>query len=112
MQIIKLINQVVAFSLEIGMFIAIGYWGFYQGKTSLTKYSFAIVLTLIAITLWGIFAAPNSEYRLEFSTRIIFELSMFFLASFLIYRIGNLKLAICFGILAIISETIAYIYKQ
>lgn len=112
MQIIKLINQVVAFLLEIGMFIAFGYWGFHQGKTNLLKYSFAIVLPAIAIILWGFFAAPKSEYRLEFPPRIIFELCLFAIASFFLYKTGNSKLAIWFGVIALINEMIAYIFKQ
>ncbi|MEO7044472.1 MAG: YrdB family protein [Ferruginibacter sp.] len=112
MQIIKLINQVIAFFLEIGMFIALGYWGFQQGRTNLTKYSFAVALPIIAIILWGFFAAPKSEYRLEFPIRIIFELCLFAIASFLLYRTGNSKLAIWFAAITLVSEIIAYIFKQ
>jgi hypothetical protein len=112
MQIIKLINQVIAFFLEMGMFISLGYWGFLQGKTNLTKYSFAIALPMIAIILWGFFAAPKSEYRLEFPIRIFFELCLFVIASFLLYRTGNSRLAIWFGAIALVSEIIAYILKQ
>lgn len=112
MQIIKLINQIVAFLLEIGMLIAIGYWGFHQGKTNLTKYSLALALPAIAIILWGFFAAPKSEYRLEFPVRIIFEICLFAIASFLLYKTGNSKLAIWFGAIALVNEIIAYIFKQ
>lgn len=112
MQLLKTLNQVIAFLLEIGMFIAFAYWGFQQGKTNLTKYSFAIALPLIVIVLWGFFAAPTSQYRLEFPIRIIFELLLFSIASFLLYKTGHLTLAVCFGAIALISEIVAFIFKQ
>jgi len=112
MQIIKLINQVVAFLLEIAMIIAIGYWGFHQGRTSLTKYSIAIVLPIVAIILWGFFAAPKSEYRLAFPLRIVFELCLFAIASFLLYQTGNSKLATWFAVIALTNEIVAYFFKQ
>ncbi|MEO6838547.1 MAG: YrdB family protein, partial [Ginsengibacter sp.] len=94
------------------MLIIIGYWGFHQGKTNLTKYSFAIVFPAIAIILWGFFAAPKSEYRLEFPIRIIFELCVFAIASICLYKTGNSKLAIWFGAISLINEMIAYFFKQ
>lgn len=112
MQFIKTINQVVAFIIELGMFAIVSYWGYQQGKTIVAKYSFAIILLIVAIALWGIFAAPNSLYRLEFSMRIIFELFLFSIASFLLYKTGHSTLAVCFGTIALTSEAIAYIFKQ
>lgn len=112
MLIVKLINQVVAFLLEISMFIAVGYWGFYEGKTNVMKYSFALALPAITIILWGIFAAPKSEYRLEFPIRIIFELCLFAVSTILLYKTGNSKLATWFGTLAFLNEILACVFKQ
>lgn len=112
MQILKSLNEILAFLLELAMFFCIGYYGYTKGITVTSKWIIAIICVLIAITLWGIFAAPNSQTRLSFPIRLIFELSMFLIASFLLYKLNYSWLSIWFAILSIISVIIAYFFKQ
>jgi len=112
MQIIRFINQVVAFLLEIAMLISIGYWGFVEGKTILTKYALAIFLPIVATILWGFFAAPKSKYRLKFPLRMIFKLCLFTIASILLYETKNSKIATWFGVIALTNEIIGYFFEQ
>lgn len=112
MQFLKSLNLIIAFLLELAMFSSISYWGFQQGKSTFTKWTLAIVCLAITIALWGILAAPNSQTRLSFPIRLIFEISMFLLASFLLYKLNYTFLAICFALLSIASLTVAYIFRQ
>lgn len=112
MQFLKTINLALAFLLELAMLASIGYWAYLQGKSPLIKWSLAVVLPVLAMILWGIFAAPKSQYRLDFNARIIFELVMFSLAAFLLYKADHPTLALCFAALAVFSITVAFIYKQ
>ncbi len=112
MPFLKNINQILAFSLELGMFFSISYWGFLQGKSTLTKWAIAIACLAIAVTLWGVFAAPNSQTRLTFPIRLIFELFMFLLAAFLLYKLNFTGWSLAFALLSIVSVTIAFIFKQ
>jgi Protein of unknown function (DUF2568) len=112
MQTIKFINQITAFLLEIFMFISLGYLGFIKGKTLLWKYVFLIGLPLIAITLWGFFAAPNSTYRLGHTQRIFFESALFVLTAIFFYKSGYTTLALFFGVIVVLSEAIAFFFNQ
>ena len=112
MQILKIINSVLAFSLELSMFFSISYWGFLQGKTSFSKWAIAIILLAISVTLWGILASPNSQTRLKFPLRLIFEVSMFLIASFLLYKSNLTTLSIWFALLSIVSVSIAFVLRQ
>lgn len=112
MEIIKSVNQLIAFLLELGLFFIVGFWGFRQGQTSIAKYAFAIIFPMMAIVLWGIFAAPKSSNRLAFPVRLIFEMGLFMLASVLLYTTGNTTWAITFALTALISEIIAFVSKQ
>jgi hypothetical protein len=112
MQIIKSINGLVAFSLELVMFFSIAYWGFQQGKSGLTKWIIAITCFAVAVTLWGIFAAPKSTYRIKFPYRILFELFMFSICSLALYKTNNIKLSIIFTITFIISEALAFLMPE
>ena len=112
MKIIKYSNLLIAFLLEIVSIIIISYWGFLQGKTSVSKYTLAILLPLVAIILWGRFAAPASKHRIKFPYRIIFELVFFAIGTFLLYKTGNDNGAMYFGITALLSKAVAFIYHQ
>lgn len=112
MQVLKGLNQVLYFLLELGMLGSFGYAGFQSSQHPVWKYIIAICLPLAAATLWGLFAAPRSEYRLEFHYRTLFALTMFGLAFFLLYRTGQSRLAITLAILALASELTALKFEQ
>ncbi len=102
----------LAFSLELAMFVVLGYWGFQAGKTTFWKYGLAVALPLVAIVLWGIFAAPKSEQRLDTPYRLVFELALFLLAAFLLYKSGFTRLAIGFASAALLCQVLAVVWKQ
>ena len=109
MQAIKIANQSLAFSLELAMLVSLGYYGFQSGKSVFLKYALLIVLPLTTAILWGLFAAPKANYRLGQPARLCLELGLFLITSFLLYRIGNTKWAITFGVLAVISQLVALV---
>ena len=112
MQFLKGLNLLLAFLLELGMFFSISYWGYTQGKSPIAKWTLAIFCLALTITLWGILAAPNSGKRLAFTSRLLFELTMFLLASLSLYKLNFLTLSICFAVLSLISVAMAFIFKQ
>ena len=112
MQLIKGLNQVVYFLLELSMLGAYGYAGFHSSQHTYGKYLLGIGLPLIAAILWGIFAAPRSAHRLAFPYRTLFALTLFGVAFLLLYRTGYPHLAITLGIVALASELIALSLKQ
>ncbi|GAB4029722.1 YrdB family protein [Spirosoma jeollabukense] len=112
MQLLKGLNQLLYFLLELGMLGSFGYAGFQSSQHPVWKYIIALGLPLVAATLWGHFAAPRSSHRLEFPFRSLFALTMFGLAFFLLYRTGQTRLAITLGILALASEVTAIALKQ
>ncbi|HLO42713.1 MAG TPA: YrdB family protein [Leadbetterella sp.] len=112
MQIIKIINQTIAFALELAMLATMGHWGYLQGKSTWSKYGIAAVLVLIAILLWGYFAAPKSANRLSLGYRIIFEFVLFMIATFMLHKSGNTNYAIAFGIIATVNLSLEYYFAQ
>ncbi len=110
--LLKGINQLVYFLVELGMFAALGYVGFHSTTHPYGKYAAAIGLPLVAIVLWGIFAAPKSAYRLEPLYRSVFALTLFGITALLLYKTGNTRLALPFAGVALASELIAFLLKQ
>ena len=112
MIVLKQINLVCAFLLELVMFTALGYAGYKLSSTMWLKIFLAVLFSALAILAWAVFAAPKSEMRLPFTTRIFFELSLFALTSFLLYLSGKTPQAITLFIVALVSEGIAYYFKE
>lgn len=85
----KVINQVVAFSLELCMLYMLGNWGYLHGKGTGWKYGMAIGLPVLAMVLWGYFAAPKSEHRLIFPCLTVFKVVLFSLTAFVWYKLDH-----------------------
>lgn len=111
MQLIKYVYLTLAFLLELVMFFSFSYWGFQKGQSLISKWSLAILFLAVSITLWAIFAAPKATTRLDFPLRLIFELSMFLLAAFALYKLNYSTVALLYAILAILSIAIALVFK-
>ena len=86
------------------MFGSFAYFGFQKGNGLFTKYGFAIILTLLAVVLWAYWAAPKSKNRLTMPYLAMFRLSLFFLASYILYRCGQTKFALILAIVSAVTQ--------
>lgn len=73
-------NLALKFGLELVAIAAFAYWGTTVG-TGFIAVLLAIAAPLVAIFLWGRFAAPMSDTRLPLRARIPFELAVLGLAA-------------------------------
>ncbi|HSN08612.1 MAG TPA: YrdB family protein [Hanamia sp.] len=110
--IIKVLNLAAAFFLEIAMIISFGYFGYHYPQAMLMKYLLMIGLPLIAAILWGFLAAPKSKYRLQKLPRLIFALTLFGAAIFLLNSTGKTTLAAVFAILVVINQMLLFILEE
>jgi hypothetical protein len=111
-EIIKAINLVTAFLLEIAMIVAFGYFGYHYPENFAMKYIFMIGFPLMATILWGFLAAPKSKHRLQKLPRLIFALTIFGAAIFLLNSTGKTMLAAVFAILVIINQLLLFIIEE
>jgi hypothetical protein len=108
MAILRFLHQLLAFSLEMAMLAALGYWGFREGNKSPLKYLLGFGLPIAAITLWALWAAPKSTTRLEQPFLLMFKLVLFGITTFGLYRSGQPHLAYWFAGLALVSVLVEY----
>ena len=81
MDALRAANLAVKFVLEIGAVTALAYWGATVSSNGAVAVVLAIAAPLIAIVLWGRFAAPRAPRRLPLRLRVPFELGVFALAA-------------------------------
>lgn len=112
MNIIRGLNRLIAFLLEITMVISLGYVGYSVAENVYLKYVFAILQPLVAIICWSIYAAPKSAKRLAQPWRMVFRTSMYMICALLLYVTGKTTWATSIVIIAIINEMIAFYFKD
>ena len=86
MPVLRILHQLIAFSLEMAMLAALGYWGFLEGKKAPLKYVLGLGLPIAAIALWAMWAAPKSSSRLEQPYLLLFKLVLYGITTFGLHR--------------------------
>jgi hypothetical protein len=62
---VKQANLVLALLLELGVLVALAYWGFATGATIPVKIVLGMGAPAAVIIVWAIWGAPRSERRLQ-----------------------------------------------
>ncbi len=108
---LKIVNQTIVFLIELIMIGTFAYFGYQIGNSIFAKYALAISLPILAIILWGYWAAPKSVHRIMMPYLALFRLSLFLLASYLLYRCGQNKFAIILAIFSLSTQIASIILE-
>ncbi len=104
-------NLALKFALELAAIGAFAYWGASVGGTAVSVV-LAIAAPALVIALWGVFAAPRSERRLQLKARVPFELSVFCLATLALIAAGASVAAAVFAIAVVVNAVLMTILEQ
>jgi hypothetical protein len=105
--VLKSAVQIVVFLLEILMLVSFGCYGYSIPAALLLRVSLGAGLVITAITLWAVFAAPNSRHRLPLPALAVFRAAMFLAAAFCIYRLGYMNTALIMALLAVATQILS-----
>lgn len=108
--VLRFLHQLLAFSLEMAMLAALGYWGFLEGKKAPLKYILGLGMPIAAIALWAMWAAPKSSSRLEQPYLLLFKLVLYGITAFGLHRSGLAYWSYWFAGLAVISVLVEYFW--
>ena len=111
MPLLKNLNLLVRFLLELSVLASIGYWGF-QFKSWIQKLGAGIGLPILVAVIWGIFVAPKSSHQLPLPYRLIVEFLVFGLGAFVLYASGQTLLSKIFIGIVIVNITFLLVWKQ
>jgi hypothetical protein len=112
MSLLKGLNLTLAFLLELVALGAFAYWGFTATDSTVLNIVLAIGLAVLAIVLWGIFAAPKSTRRLRGGALIAFKVVFFALACAALFAASSPTLGVIFGVAVAVNLVLAYVWKQ
>jgi hypothetical protein len=105
------LSLALKFLVELAAFAAFAYWGASVGSGA-TSVALAIAAPVVAIALWGVFAAPRSKRRLATAARIPFELSVFGLAVVALLVAGATVAAVVLAVLVATSTVLLSRFEQ
>jgi hypothetical protein len=103
---VKNANLALKFLLELCAFAALAYWG------ATISIALAIAAPLLAIVLWGLFAAPRSERRLPVGARIPLEMGIFLLSVAALAAAGLPFLAAVLGFAMVANAVLLTAFSQ
>ena len=108
------INLLIRFLLEVTALFSLGLWGWRQNAGGM-RYLLALGLPIIMALVWGTFAVPKDPSRsgeapiiIPGILRLAIELTIFAIASWVIYDLGNKYLSLIFLLIVAIHYIASY----
>ncbi len=109
---LKTVNLLVRFLLELCILAIFGYWGFKTGSNAFIKFLLGLGAPILFAVAWGTFLAPKSPMRLGDPWLFLLELVIFVLAGWALYSTGKVHLAAAFGVIYLLNRTLMLIWRQ
>ncbi|WP_338448428.1 YrdB family protein [Niallia oryzisoli] len=110
--ILKNINLVIRFLIELCALASLGYWGFITGKGIVAKFFLGIGAPVILAVIWGAFGSPKAAVKLSLPFHLLLELIIFGIPALALYAAGKPQLAWIYGFCVVLNRTFMFIWKQ
>ena len=112
MDVLKVLNLLVRFLLELCMLAAVGYWGFKTQSGWPMKILFGIGLPVLTAVLWGMFIAPKATHPLRGAPRLTLELILLASGAVALFASGKPALGWVYTITLIVNKVLLVLWKQ
>jgi len=112
MDVLKGINLLVRFLLELCLLAAVGYWGFKTHSDWAMKIIFGIGLPILIAVLWGLFVAPRATYPLTGISYLAVELTLLGSGALALFASGKPALGWVYIILVVANKVLLVLWKQ
>jgi hypothetical protein len=105
-------NMLLAFALELGLLVSVGYAVFHSGGPQWLRTVLAALVPLGVLLLWAEYAAPRSVHRLKMPWILLFKIVAFGFAAASLYYAGQPTWAAVYGVLAVAYLAVATATKS
>lgn len=112
MDIIKGINLLVRFLLELCMLAAVGYWGFKTQSGWTMKILLGIGLPVLIAILWGLFVAPRAMYPLDSLPKLLLGLLLLGSGAVALFAGGRAELGWLYFLILVVNQVFLVAWKQ
>ena len=105
---LKWINIALRGIMETGIVLALAYWGYYTGESTPIKILLAILAPIIGFGFWGTVDFRNFGRGSEY-LRLLQELIICALVTYLLFIVEQHLLAWVFGIISVVHHLLVYL---
>ena len=112
MEFIKSLNVGLRFILELTLLFVIAYSSYHIFENTFVRWFLAIALPIAVASIWGYYVAPKSQHILSMPWRSIVVIVLFSLATILLAKAGQGRLAVYFMSVFAINELLIILRKQ
>lgn len=106
-----MLNVALSFLLEVACLTSVGYWMYSLGS-GWFKWVLAVGGPLLLALFWGVFLAPESEYRLGMTAGVLLSTALFLFAAAALHWRGQTRLALVFAVVIILNRLLLVLWKQ
>jgi Protein of unknown function (DUF2568) len=110
--VLKNANLGLAFLLELGVLVALGYGGFQIGQGTLAKIGLGIGAPALAIVVWALFGAPTARWHLYGPWRLLLEVVFFGSAAVALFVAGQRVSGVVFALVFVLNRVLIYLWAQ
>ena len=103
-------NLLLAFLLEVVVYLAVGYWGFTLRPELALKLLLGIGGPLVLAVIWGVFGSPKAFVPLHGLVRVGFEIVWFGAGAAALVAVGRVVPAVVFGALYIFNAILLRVW--
>jgi len=108
---LKRVNPALRGVMELGIVLAIGYWGYRAGGNTLARGLLAFGAPLLVFGFWGLVDFRGSGVLAE-PLRLCQELALSGIAAVALYAAGQHALGWALGVLSIVHHALVYLLGE
>jgi hypothetical protein len=108
---LKWFNVVLRGVMELGIVVAVGYWGYQTGNSPITKVALGILAPVIVFGFWGLVDFRNAG-RMSEGLRLFQELVITALAAVALYLAGQPALGWALAAISILHHGLVYLLGE
>jgi Protein of unknown function (DUF2568) len=112
LSVIKNANLTLTFLLELGVLVALGYWGFQTGQGTIASIGLGIGAPVLAVVVWWLFGAPKAKWHLNGVYRLLLEVIFFGSAAVALFAAGQHVLGLAFALVFVLNTVLASLLEQ
>jgi len=112
MDILKALNLLIRFLLELCMLVAVGYWGFKTHSDWVLKIILGIGLPILIAVTWGLFIAPRAKYPLSGISYRAVELILLGSGAVALFASGRPDLGWVYTVILVVNKVLIVVWKH
>ncbi|MFF1649832.1 YrdB family protein [Streptomyces sp. NPDC058240] len=107
-----MVNEVVAFVVELAALAALGWWGFATGDGVASRLLLGIGAPAVAAVVWGLFAAPRARFRPPLVGVLLVKAVVLGCGVYAVHAVGHPGAAVFFGVVVVVNTGLAETFRR